>query len=55
MDNICVAIRVRPINQREASAAQQQQCWLFDATQITQLSLATGKPLSAYTFGKLLI
>lgn len=51
MDNICVAIRVRPINQREANATQQLQPWSFDATQITQVSLSTGKPLSAYTFG----
>lgn len=54
MDNICVAIRVRPINQREANQTQQQQPWTFDETGVTLLSLNTGKPLSTYAFGMLL-
>lgn len=59
MDNIRVAIRIRPLNQRETLNTQQQQPspWIFENNSITQLSASTNKqvPINRFTFGTVVV
>jgi hypothetical protein len=52
MDSINVAIRIRPLNAKEASLGQM---WTYDESSITQVNPSTGRPIpsASYTFGML--